>query len=139
MDSFYSKINRSLVGLGKDDYGFVMGYADKLRRLCVFRGFDRSGLAERAGLSRSSMSRILSGSQEPKLGVAFRLARILGVSLDYLADDSLESEPENVLAQLTSDELTLLKLVRRMGCEAAMDRLLGLQGSETAASHEDVG
>jgi hypothetical protein len=51
---------------------------------------------------------------------------VLGVSLDYLADDALESDPGGAWVRLDEDELTILKLVRRLGAEAAMDRLLAL-------------
>jgi transcriptional regulator with XRE-family HTH domain len=107
-----------------------MGYAEKLQQVCALKGLDQSTLAEAVGLSRSSISRILSGSQEPKLGVAWNLARVLGVSLDYLADDTQEADPGAAWVRLSEDELTILKLVRRLGVEAAMDRLLALPNDQ---------
>ena len=38
----------------------------------------------------------------------------------------LEAEPTSQLAMLSADELTILKLVRRLGIDVAMDRLLGV-------------
>src|SRR5437868_1535947 len=67
-----------------------MGYTEKLQQLCALRGLDQSALAGKLGLSKSSVSRILSGAQEPKLRLAYDLAKVLGVTLDYLVDDSLE-------------------------------------------------
>jgi transcriptional regulator with XRE-family HTH domain len=114
-----------------------MGYAEKLQRVCALKGLDQSTLAESVGLSRSTISRIFSGAQEPKLGMAWNLARALGVSLDFLADDALEADPGGTWARLSDDELTILKLVRRLGAEAAMDRLLALP--DGAGPRDDAG
>jgi transcriptional regulator with XRE-family HTH domain len=114
-----------------------MSYAAKLQRLCVLRGFDQAGVAAQFGLSRSSMSRILSGAQEPKLGLAFGLSRLFGVSLEYLADDELpvDSRPQSVV--LSDDEWTILKLVRRLGTDEALGRLLAVEPqAELAAAVE---
>jgi hypothetical protein len=89
------------------------------------------------------MSRILSGAQEPKLGLAHVLAKTLGVSLDYLVDDSLEAAPSGQMAVLTEDESTILKIVRRLGTSEAIDRLLGVAepdaGDQTPKPAEDEG
>ncbi len=114
-----------------------MGYAEKMQRLCALRGVDQAALAARLGRSKSTISRILSGEQEPKLRLAFALARALGVTLDYLADDTLDAVPEGQLHQLTPDEFAILKIVRRLGAETAMDRLLGL--AEGAPGGDDAG
>jgi transcriptional regulator with XRE-family HTH domain len=103
-----------------------MGYAEKMQRLCALRGLDQSALAERMGISKSSMSRILSGAQEPKLRLAQDLARELGVTLDYLMDESAD-DPSRQPITVTEDELTVLKLVRRLGVDVAIDRLLGVE------------
>jgi DNA-binding XRE family transcriptional regulator len=105
-----------------------MGYADKIRKLCAMRDLDQTRLAEQVGVSKSSMSRILSGMQEPRLGLAHELARALGVSLDYLVDDRQEGEPAGHFAMVTEDELTILKIARRLGLSVAIDRLLGVSG-----------
>ncbi len=91
---------------------------------------DQSELAVRVGLTKSSMSRILNGSQVPKLDKARDLAQALGVSLDYLADDELEVRPAGQWVVVTDDEITLLKLIRRLGVEASLDRLIGLSASQ---------
>jgi transcriptional regulator with XRE-family HTH domain len=101
-----------------------MGYTDKLQKLCALRGLDQSELASRVGLSKSSISRILSGAQEPKLGLAYDLAKALGVTLDYLVDDAPELGPTDQLIMVSEDELAILKIVRRLGKDAAFDRLL---------------
>jgi transcriptional regulator with XRE-family HTH domain len=101
-----------------------MGYTDKLQRLCALRGLDQYALAGKVHLSKSSISRILSGKQEPKLTLAHELAKSLGVTLDYLVDDSPEVNPTDHLVMVTEDELAILKIVRRLGSDAAIDRLL---------------
>lgn len=104
----------------------TMGYTDKLQKLCALRGLDQSALASRVHLSKSSISRILSGSQEPKLGLAYDLAKALGVTLDYLVDDSPEIGPADQLVMVSEDELAILKIVRRLGPDVAFDRLLNV-------------
>jgi len=101
-----------------------MGYTDKLQKLCALRGLDQSALAGKVGLSKSSISRILSGAQEPKLRVAYDLAKALGVTLDYLVDETPELGPNDQLGMLTEDELTILKIVRRLGADASFNRLV---------------
>jgi transcriptional regulator with XRE-family HTH domain len=101
-----------------------MGLADKLRKLCAIRGLDQSRLADLVGISKSSMSRILTGAQEPRLRLASGLAEALGVTLDYLVDDSLEADPAGHVVVVSEDEMTILKLVRRLGSNVAIDRLL---------------
>jgi transcriptional regulator with XRE-family HTH domain len=103
-----------------------MGYAEKMQRLCAMRGLDQTALAERVKVSKSSMSRILSGLQEPRLRLAYELARALGVSLDALMDDAVELEAVGHFVVVSDDELTILKIVRRLGVDVAIDRLLGV-------------
>lgn len=105
-----------------------MGYAENLQRICVLRGIDQASLAARVGVSRSTMSRILSGVQEPKLGVAWTLARVLGVSLDSLLDAEGQDGPHCEV--VSADEATVLRIVRRLGVEAALGRLLGVPDEE---------
>ena len=87
---------------------------------------DQSALAVKVGLSKSSMSRILSGVQEPKLRLAYDLAKALGVTLDYLVDDSPEFDPNAQLVVVSEDELTILKIVRRLSSNVSIDRLLAV-------------
>jgi transcriptional regulator with XRE-family HTH domain len=116
-----------------------MGYTDKLQKLCALRGLDQSELASKVGLSKSSMSRILSGAQEPKLRLAYDLAKALGVTLDYLVDEESEVSPFEQRVMVTNDELTILKMVRVLGTEAAMNRLLNAPpGSSQVATDAKV-
>jgi transcriptional regulator with XRE-family HTH domain len=103
-----------------------MGYTDKLQRLCELRGLDQSILARTLKLSKSSVSRIFSGKQEPKVRLAFDLAKALGVTLDYLLDDSPEVGASHQLVVVTDDEMTILRVVRKLGAGVALDRLLNI-------------
>src|SRR3954447_5254206 len=116
-----------------------MGYAEKMQKLCAARGIDQAALAARFGLSRSSMSRILSGVQEPKLRLAYELAQVLGVTLDYLMDDTQEDIPSGHWLLVSEDELTILKLVRRLGNDSALDRLLGLGATPPGGATREEG
>ncbi|MEI7920928.1 MAG: helix-turn-helix transcriptional regulator [Planctomycetota bacterium] len=116
-----------------------MGYVDKLQHLCSLRGMDQVTLAQKVGVSKSSMSRILSGSQEPKLQLASDLASALDVPLDYLVNDSAVLLPTVKTMPLTDEQLTILTIVERLGYEASIDRLLAIpivsgSGSGTVAN-----
>ncbi len=60
----------------------------KLKNLMNGRGLNGQKLARLSQVSDSEISRILQGKSRPGLDNALRLAQALGVSLDYLADDS---------------------------------------------------
>lgn len=121
-----------------------MGYTDKLQKLCVLRGLDQVTLARSVGVSKSSMSRILNGTQEPKLLLAYEIAKTLGVSLDSLVNEEAPLEPSAKVLPLSEDQLTILSIVERLGYETAIDRLLavptsgiaGLHAGATSESHE---
>jgi transcriptional regulator with XRE-family HTH domain len=112
----------------------------KLKNLMNGQGLNGQKLARLSQVSDSEISRILQGKSRPGLDNALRLARALSVSLDYLADDKLEAEPQAPADALSSEErkivgiiqkvggpeiLTILENVRFLGYEAAMARLVG--------------
>lgn len=70
-----------------------MRFDRKLRHLMVERDIGQEALAKAAGVSQSSISRWLSGSHLPQIDAASRIAREMGVSLDWLADDEAEWPP----------------------------------------------
>ena len=107
----------------------VMGYPDRLQKLCALRSLDQATLASMLGLSKSSISRILSGVQEPKLSLANDLAKALGVTLDYLMEDAPEIGPTQHTVTVSEEELMILKIVRRLGTSVAIDRLLNVGSS----------
>jgi transcriptional regulator with XRE-family HTH domain len=112
---------------------------EKLHKQMLLKGLNGQKLARLSQVSDSEISRILAGKSLPGLENAFRLAKAVGVSLDFLADDSLEAEPAKA-ADVTSDlersmlstardigtreAAQLLEIARFVGYETAMRRLL---------------
>ena len=116
-----------------------MKLEQKLLTEMVRRGLNGQKLARISQVSDSEISRILAGKSRPGLENAFRLAKAVGISLDYLADDSLDSDPAKSSDPLTAEErevldlahgigsaraVRILDIVRYLGCDIAMPRLL---------------
>jgi transcriptional regulator with XRE-family HTH domain len=129
----------SLSRIGQMCYIGGMKLEEKLHAQMVRLGLNGQKLARSSKVSDSEISRILAGKSRPGLENAFRLARAVGVSLDYLADDSLEVDPLVHKDPMTPEERELLDLahgigtarvtrivenVRLLGYEVAMRRLL---------------
>ncbi len=121
------------------DRAFTHKLKDKLLTQMARQGLNGQKLAQRSKVSDSEISRILSGQSTPGLENAFRLARAVGVSVDYLADDALEADPLVTSDPLSTDErraldlidqigltraLLLLENMRYIGYETSMQRLL---------------
>ena len=121
------------------DRSFTQKLKDKLLTEMTRQGLNGQKLAQRSKVSDSEISRILSGQSTPGLENAFRLARTIGVSLDFLADDLLEVDPLKATDPLSTDErrvldlaqhiglarsLLLLENIRYLGYETALQRLL---------------
>ncbi len=94
---------------------FTQKLKDKLLTAMARQGLNGQKLAQRSKVSDSEISRILSGQSTPGLENAFRLARAVGVSLDFLADDALESDPLRATDPVTPEERRLLDLAQRVG------------------------
>src|SRR5258708_17627647 len=93
-----------------------MELKDKLQMLMARAALNGQKLARLSRVSDSEISRILQGKSRPGLDNAFRLARSVGVTLDYLADDSLDVEPPKPDDHLSSDERRILTLAQQVGC-----------------------
>jgi transcriptional regulator with XRE-family HTH domain len=119
-----------------------MRYAEKLYKQMVLRGLNQQKLARLSSISDSEISRILNGKSNPSLEYGRRLARALGISLDYLADDALDADPhagsaanpaalgeiaDAVGALGPKQARRLLETASDLGYEVAMRRLLGLE------------
>lgn len=91
----------------------------KLTAQMLRRGLNGQKLAKISKVSDSEISRILAGKSRPGLENAFRLAKAVGVSLDYLADDSLETDPAKAADPLTAEEREILDLAHAIGCSRA--------------------
>ena len=119
---------------------FTHKLKDKLLTEMARKGLNGQKLAMKSDVSDSEISRILSGRSTPGLENAYRLARAVNVSLDYLADDQLEADPSTNSDPLSLEERRVLDLAQRVGLvrailllenisfigyEMAMQRLLG--------------
>jgi transcriptional regulator with XRE-family HTH domain len=99
----------------------------------LLNGFNQQKLARLSGVSDSEVSRILNGKSQPGLENALKLAKAVGVSLDFLADDELDSDPHGDRS-LSAWDAELLELAGEIGQRSAAQLLLGARtlGVETA-------
>ena len=121
-------------------YGPIMRLKEKLQILMARHSLNGQKLAKLSQVSDSEISRILQGKSRPGLDNAFRLAKSVNVSLDFLADDSLDmdasqsgdlmSPDERKVLNLTqkvgaAEVVAILEIVRFLGYDVAMSRLIG--------------
>ena len=101
-----------------------MKYEEKLRKQMLSKGFNQQKLARLSGVSDSEVSRILGGKSQPGLENALKLARAVGVSLDYLADTNLTDDPLDRGKRADAWVEELLDLARTLGPRNAVQALL---------------
>ncbi len=113
-----------------------MELKNKLKHLMNTKGLNGQKLARLSQVSDSEISRILQGKSRPGLDNALRLAQALGVSLDYLADDKLDSEPPEPADSLSPEERKILSIIQKVGCAEVVTILENLRflGYEVAMS-----
>ncbi|MDR3638283.1 MAG: helix-turn-helix domain-containing protein [Isosphaeraceae bacterium] len=111
-----------------------MELKEKLHAQMSRLGLNGQKLARISGVSDSEISRILNGKSRPGLENAYRLAKAMGVSLDYLADDGLDVDPLAHADPLSLDEREVLDLARGIGLTKASRVLENIRiiGYETA-------
>lgn len=105
----------------------TMTFSSKLRGLLKERGWTQGNLAELLETSQSQVSDWMRDKTLPSIPSGLKLARILGVTMDFLFDDTIVELPK---PELTSEERTLLAVIRRLGTEEVIVRLTtGAAGS----------
>ncbi|MDB5352887.1 MAG: Helix-turn-helix protein [Planctomycetota bacterium] len=114
-----------------------MRFEEKLRKQMLLKGFNQQRLARASRVSDSEVSRILSGkSANPGLENALKLARAVGVSLDYLADDAMEDDSPRIepTSPTPAPEAEILETARELGLRQARRILetVGDMGYEVA-------
>jgi transcriptional regulator with XRE-family HTH domain len=113
-----------------------MKLQDKLQMLMARHNLNGQRLARLSFVSDSEISRILQGKSRPGLDNAFRLAKAVGVSLDFLADDTLDVEPAPPSDKLSAEERKILSIAQKIGCAEVVFILEALRilGYEVAIS-----
>jgi transcriptional regulator with XRE-family HTH domain len=92
-----------------------MKYAEKLYRQLVRLGWNQQKLSRTSGVSDSEVSRILAGKSNPGLENAFKLAKSVGLSLDFMADENLSEDPRQESVGLTDSQKELLAIANGVG------------------------
>src|SRR5262249_23655412 len=95
--------------------GPTMRLKEKLQILMARHSLNGQRLAKLSQVSDSEISRILQGKSRPGLDNAFRLAKAVNVSLDFLADDSLDMDASSSGDLLSPDERKVLNLTQKIG------------------------
>jgi transcriptional regulator with XRE-family HTH domain len=100
-----------------------MGMFEKIARLLEEQGIGQLAFERRAGLPPNRISKWKAGQGQPTGRQLVAMARLLGVTAEYLADDRLTSP---VAAGLTEDQRHILRVVRTLGIDAdtAVQRLI---------------
>lgn len=118
----------------------AMKLNEKLHRLCEAKGWTQSQLLKSVpGASKSSMSNWFKGKHKPDLESAMAMARILGVTLDYLADDDQDDPP--AFPEVPKDEVEVLDFYRSLKRTGLLNKDMALTGLTIAAKmpHIQVG
>ena len=63
----------------------MITFGDKLRKLRIEKGLSITEAALELGINKGSLSRYENNVVEPSLSMAGRMAKLYGVSLDFLA------------------------------------------------------
>jgi len=99
-----------------------MDIASKLNNLLSQKGLSQRDLARILGESKDRINRWFTGTQVPDVKSALRLARVFGVSVEYLADDAIDDPPT---LSRTMEELALLELARETGVDQVFSPFTG--------------
>jgi transcriptional regulator with XRE-family HTH domain len=114
-----------------------MTFAQKVVKLREAKGWKQSDLRRAIGdVSPTTVSNWESGAI-PSMDVALKVARALGVSLDYLADDAQEHPPAS---GTTVPERQLASMIERYGAERVYWRLVEVgMGRDSAGLMPETG
>jgi transcriptional regulator with XRE-family HTH domain len=104
-----------------------MRFHEKLKRLCGERRLTQADfLREMPEVGKTTMYYWFTGRNKPDLDSALRMAKILNVPLDYLADEELEELPS---PEFNDDERLLIEVARTLqgGAREALWRVTNNQ------------
>lgn len=103
-------------------------FKESLERLCRERNVSRQQLRDaldvdpKVSVSKATVNRWFAGTNLPDIAQAYFVARLFNVSMEELVGQKAYRESD-----LDSEEIMLLKLIRRMGSDAALGRLLDVK------------
>ncbi len=84
-------------------------FEDKLARECALKSISRADVLAAVGtISKDTVNRWFNGKAIPDLKESLLIARLLGVPLEYLADDDIEEAQAAEVPPPQNDPLTLL-------------------------------
>jgi transcriptional regulator with XRE-family HTH domain len=113
-----------------------MRFAEKVNRRLAELGWNDSRLAIEAKVSTSAVGKWTDGESLPRIDLAIRVARALGISLDYLADDALD-EPPPATEERSEADAMILALAKTWGYAQAAKRLQVIQPPPFAVEPPD--
>lgn len=113
----------------------------RLRTLRTARGMTLAQLAEKTGISLSTLSRLESGQREPTLKLLLPLAKVYGVPLDELVGAPATGDPRIHARPFTRHGQTWIPLTRYLGGLHAYKQILPVRppdqrGRPEQGSHE---
>ena len=112
------------------------GVGGRLRELRKRRDVTLTALAERTGISVSTLSRLESGGRKPTLELLLPLARAYQVSLDDLVGAPSTADPRVHGTPVTRDGMTMVPLTNRPGGLRAYKLFIRRTGDRTLRTHE---
>lgn len=69
-----------------------MTWREKVRQLISERNITQKQLSQLSGITESSISRYLHGSQKPKIDIVVNIAKALHIETEFLLNDDEKSE-----------------------------------------------
>jgi transcriptional regulator with XRE-family HTH domain len=116
--------------------------AQRIEKVLSKRHLSQAELEQLAGLAKGRVSKWASGQGEPTARQALRIARVLGVPVEWLADDTAPGEPPEPAPAppppLSEDERYVLEVFRALEITRA-DAIRRLAGPPVYAEpHGDV-
>lgn len=100
--------------VGVTTYGGMTAFHEKLKALMKQHRYSQTDVAKSVDVSQSLVSLWTKGKSLPSLDDAAKLAKFLGVGLDYLADDTQDDPAPPEFAEW---ERGIVELMRMMGLD----------------------